>query len=100
MHLKEYDFIIVGAGPAGCVLASRLASSSSRPQVLLVEAGGDNSALTNRIDADRYIHQLIPEQNWASMSIPQKHLNDRCLSIRHGKGLGGGKGSLREGTTS
>lgn len=85
-----YDFVVVGAGPAGCVVASRLASTSAHPQVLLVEAGGDNAG--DRIDGERYLHNLIPERNWQYKSVPQEHLGGTVIPLHRGKGLGGSSG--------
>ncbi|ETN43488.1 uncharacterized protein HMPREF1541_02647 [Cyphellophora europaea CBS 101466] len=85
----KYEFIVVGAGPAGCVIAWRLASSAARPKVLLIEAGGDNAGTANRVDAERWIHRMSPGQNWGYQSIPQEHLGGTVIPLDRGKGLGG-----------
>lgn len=58
-----YDFIVVGAGPSGCVVASRLARSAKKPSVLLVEAGGHNKDDKYLVctDADSISGQIIAE---------------------------------------
>ncbi|CAD7341330.1 choline dehydrogenase [Sphingomonadales bacterium 56] len=83
------DYIIVGAGAAGCALAHRL-SEDSRRKVILLEAGG--------ADRDPFIHApggLMPllmsgKHSWNYTSAPQTELNDRILFLPRGKVLGGG----------
>jgi choline dehydrogenase len=85
---NTYDFIVTGAGSAGCVLASRL-SESGRYKVLLLEAGGR--------DTNPWIHVPIgyaktfidPKVNWMFESEPEKELNDRTMYQPRGKVLGG-----------
>jgi choline dehydrogenase-like flavoprotein len=86
---EEFDFIVVGAGPSGCTLATRIANTRASPRVLLVEAGGENADHANRADADRWIHRMIPSQNWGYQSIPQEHLGGTVIPLDRGKGLGG-----------
>ncbi|KAJ2971051.1 hypothetical protein NQ176_g7879 [Zarea fungicola] len=84
-----YDFIIVGAGPAGCALASALATSVAAPKVLLVEAGDGNQDEQLRIAANRHIQHRNPSQSWGYTSAPEPNLDDRVLDLARGKGLGG-----------
>ena len=86
---EVYDFVVVGAGPAGCMVATRLAKSATRPSVLLVEAGGKNDQKSARIDAERWLHRFNPTQAWGYQTVPQKHLDDLVMSYDRGKGLGG-----------
>ena len=86
---ERYDFIVVGAGPAGSTLAIRLATSAKRPHVLLVEAGGKNDNKDWRIDAERWLHRTQPAMAWGYKTVPQTSLNGQELSYDRGKGLGG-----------
>lgn len=84
----QYDFIIVGAGSAGCVLANRL-SDNGRYRILLIEAGGPDNNLNIHIPV--LVANLLRDERftWPFMTEPQLHLNgQRQLWVR-GKVLGG-----------
>ncbi|KAJ9155381.1 Glucose-methanol-choline (Gmc) oxidoreductase [Pleurostoma richardsiae] len=87
--LARYDFIVVGAGPAGCTIASTLAKTKARPQVLLVEAGDDNDDVNLRVDGNKYVQMLTPSLEWGYKSLPQASLANREIRLARGKGLGG-----------
>lgn len=87
-----YDYIIVGAGAAGCILANRL-SASGRYSVLLLEAGGKDASFWFKIPvgfAKMYYH---PAYNWMYYSQAQKQLDGRALYAPRGK-VQGGSGSI------
>ena len=86
--MAEYDYIIVGAGSAGCVLANRL-SEDADVSVLLLEAGGrDSHPLIHMPLAMRNIFDR-PAINWGYHSEPEPHCHDRRIKIPRGKVLGG-----------
>ena len=67
----EYDFVIVGGGSAGCVLANRL-SEDKNVSVLLIEAGGTDKPLVTRIPAASGKAIFSPKTNWMYMTEPDK----------------------------
>lgn len=79
------------AGPAGSVVASRIANSASRPSVLLLEAGGSNQSSANLSPQERFSLAFSPNSplNWNYKTTPQNHLNGQEIDYSRGKGLGG-----------
>ena len=82
-----YDYIIVGAGSAGCVLANRL-TEDPRTRVLLLEAGGPDKKQEIHIPA-AFAKLFKSPCDWAYYTEPQQNLNDRRLYWPRGKMLGG-----------
>jgi choline dehydrogenase len=86
--LAEYDYIIVGAGSAGCVLANRLTENPD-VTVLVLEAGGkDNSIFMKMPLAWRQIWRG-PRFNWNYTTEPERFLDGRQVALPRGKVLGG-----------
>jgi choline dehydrogenase-like flavoprotein len=82
------DYIIVGAGSAGCVLANRLSENPS-VSVLLIEAGGKDSHPLIHMPAG-FAKMTKGIASWGWSTVPQKHLKDRVLRYTQAKVIGGG----------
>jgi choline dehydrogenase len=82
-----FDYIIVGAGSAGCVLANRL-SANPQNQVLLLEAGGKDRKFEIHVPA-AYAKLHHSEVNWNFFTEPQRFVNNRRIYQPRGKALGG-----------
>ncbi|HWN38757.1 MAG TPA: GMC family oxidoreductase N-terminal domain-containing protein [Gammaproteobacteria bacterium] len=85
---REFDYIIVGAGTAGCVLAARL-SEDSRNRVCLIEAGGSNRHPFITIPAAVGCAIMSPRFGWGLSTVPQPHLNGRRVPLPRGRVMGG-----------
>ena len=84
---KEYEYIIIGAGSAGCVLANRL-SANPKNRVLLLEAGGpDNNINIHIPGAYTKVHKS--KEDWGFWTEEQEHVLNRKIYLPRGKTLGG-----------
>jgi len=88
IETPEYDYVIVGAGSAGCTLAGRLAEDTD-VSVLLIEAGGPARNPFITMPAGNGFLFGNPEYDWGHASVPQKGLNGRRIYYPRGKGVGG-----------
>jgi len=83
-----FDYVVAGAGTAGCVLANRL-SAERGVSVALIEAGPPDDDPAIRVPA--MVAKAIgnPRQSWGYQSVPQRHADDRVLPVPRGRVLGG-----------
>ncbi len=86
--MDEFDFIIVGAGSSGCVLANRI-SANPAYKVLLVEAGGNDKNILVQMPSALSYPMAMDRFNWGYHSEPEPKLDGRRISCPRGKGLGG-----------
>ena len=87
--MDAYDYIIIGAGSAGCVLANRL-TEDANVKVLLLEAGTKDNSILVKMPAG--VGALLPNKgtyNWGFWTEPEPNLNNRKLWWPRGKGWGG-----------
>jgi len=84
----EFDYIIVGAGSAGCVLANRLSADPSN-RVLLLEAGGNDNWIWFHIPVGYLFAIGNPRADWMFKTEPEPGLNGRSLNYPRGKVIGG-----------
>jgi choline dehydrogenase len=88
LSADSFDYIIVGAGSAGCVLADRL-SADGRTKVLLLEYGGSDRSIFIQMPSALSIPMNNPKYNWFYHTEPEPHLNGRRMHTPRGKVLGG-----------
>ncbi|MGB6103299.1 MAG: GMC family oxidoreductase N-terminal domain-containing protein [Pusillimonas sp.] len=84
----QYDYIVVGGGTAGCILANRL-TASGEYRVLMVEAGKTGKGFWIPIPAGFSKLLTNPIFNWRFKTEPEESVNGRSIAIPRGKGLGG-----------
>ena len=84
----EYDYIVVGAGSAGCLLVNRLSADSDK-RVLVLEAGGRDNWIWFHIPVGYLFAIGNPRSDWCFTTEPEEGLNGRSLSYPRGKAIGG-----------
>jgi choline dehydrogenase len=85
---EVFDFVIVGAGSAGCVLADRL-SEDGKHSVMVLEFGGSDRSIYIQMPAALSIPMNMPKYDWRYQTEPEPHLGGRRLHTPRGKVLGG-----------
>ena len=85
---RTFDYLIVGAGSAGCVLANRL-SEDGRDSVLVLEAGGRDNSLLIHMPSAFSLAMNVPRFNWRYLSEPEPGLDGRRIQQARGRVIGG-----------
>lgn len=86
--MSDYDYVIVGGGTAGCILANRL-TASGQYRVLMVEAGGEPEGFWIPIPAGFSKLLVDTRYNWRFQTAPEDNTCGRVIAVPRGKGLGG-----------
>ena len=88
MANQRFDYVVVGAGSAGAIIAARL-SEDPKVSVALIEAGGSDRSMFIRMPTALSIPMNMPKYNWGFESNPEPFVNNRRLDCPRGKVLGG-----------
>jgi choline dehydrogenase len=86
--MEEFDYVIVGAGAAGCVLANRL-SADGKSSVAVIEAGGSDNHIWIKVPAGFNKTVYNDKLNWGYETAPGPHIDGRKIKFPRGKVLGG-----------
>jgi choline dehydrogenase len=89
--MGPYDFIIIGGGTSGCLVASRLANSFPHKSILVLEAGKLHTTYPHVVIPGHYLRFLTSDNmSFTSVTVAQAHLDNRQISIPRAKLVGGG----------
>src|SRR3984893_3547055 len=89
MLAKGWDYVVIGAGAAGCVVAGRLSEMLPAARIAMIEAGRERLGLTTKVPGIAFIASTFARQNWNYKTEPVPALNGRRLSWFQGRILGG-----------
>ncbi len=85
MPARGWDYVVIGAGAAGCVVAGRLSQTLPEARIALIEAGRERLGVTTRVPGIAFIASTFPRQNWNYQTEPVPALNGRRLSWFQGR---------------
>ncbi|MGA8402562.1 MAG: GMC family oxidoreductase N-terminal domain-containing protein [Stellaceae bacterium] len=89
MPTKGWDYVVIGAGAAGCVVAGRLSQMLPEVRIALIEAGRERLGLTTKVPGIAFVASTFAKQNWNYQTEPVPALNGRRLSWFQGRIFGG-----------
>jgi choline dehydrogenase len=89
MPSKAWDYVVIGAGAAGCVIGGRLSQMLPDARITLIEAGRERLGVTTKVPGIAFVASTFAKQNWNYQTEPVSALNGRRLSWFQGRIFGG-----------